>query len=778
MSEAATDRLYELLPAVYRIRDAEHGQPLRALMGVLETELAALEQDVEGLYDNWFIETCEEWVVPYIGDLLKVPGLHAGGVGSFSLRAYVANVLAYRRRKGTATVLEQMAGDVSGWRARVVEFGRLLAATQSLNHVRRAQPAFTSVRDADSLALIGGPFDPTAHSVDVRHVDSARGRHNIPNIGIFLWRLQSYELERVTPCACELDPRTFTVTPLDLGRYTFHPLGISTPLFNNPQPETEITHLAEEVNVPAALRRRPLYRELEARRAALDAGATPKPVYFDSQPPFEIYLDGAELPLPPEQLRICDLSDWDAAGWQPPAPQATETIAALVDPQRGRLVVTAAAVQQVQVSYAYGYSGDIGGGPYDRSDTLAGLFGDVDQIIWWRGVSARSGDDAGPVYATFGDAVRAWRQWSSNNRDQIGVITVMDSDTYVESLTGDEHRIDVHANNHLIIVAAYWRDGELPGVGGSDLDPDKVPQAELSGALVVEGLRPCLRGNVSVKANSSATDAGSAGLHLNGLLIDGQLTVLTGNLGQLDVAHCTIVPGRGGITVNPSSGVTTNNPHLTVRLVRSISGCLLLPEEIGGLFIQDSIVDAVAATGEVRHAVAANAAGDQAGPETRIERSTLRGAVHVRTLLLASDTIFTAAVTATRLQAGCVRYSYLPETSHAPRRFRCQPDLALLQAARMHVTDQYLATVADLPAAEYQSIVRRLRPMFTSLDYGDPGYAQLALLCATELRAGAEDGSEMGAFSHLRQPQREANIRANLAEYLRFGLEAGIFYVN
>jgi hypothetical protein len=36
----------------------------------------------------------------------------------------------------------------------------------------------------------------------------------------------------------------------------------------------------------------------------------------------------------------------------------------------------------------------------------------------------------------------------------------------------------------------------------------------------------------------------------------------------------------------------------------------------------------------------------------------------------------------------------------------------------------------------------------------------------------------MGAFSHLRQPQREANIRANLAEYLRFGLEAGIFYVN
>jgi hypothetical protein len=68
--------------------------------------------------------------------------------------------------------------------------------------------------------------------------------------------------------------------------------------------------------------------------------------------------------------------------------------------------------------------------------------------------------------------------------------------------------------------------------------------------------------------------------------------------------------------------------------------------------------------------------------------------------------------------------------------------------------------------------------MFTSLDYGDPGYMQLALANATAIRSGAEDGSEMGAFCHLQQPQREANVRASLAEYLRLGLEAGIFFVN
>jgi hypothetical protein len=46
-----------------------------------------------------------------------------------------------------------------------------------------------------------------------------------------------------------------------------------------------------------------------------------------------------------------------------------------------------------------------------------------------------------------------------------------------------------------------------------------------------------------------------------------------------------------------------------------------------------------------------------------------------------------------------------------------------------------------------------------------------------EIATGAEDGSEMGAYCHLKQPQREANLRLRLEEYLPFGLEAGIIYV-
>ena len=61
--------------------------------------------------------------------------------------------------------------------------------------------------------------------------------------------------------------------------------------------------------------------------------------------------------------------------------------------------------------------------------------------------------------------------------------------------------------------------------------------------------------------------------------------------------------------------------------------------------------------------------------------------------------------------------------------------------------------------------------------YGDPGFGQLELRCALQIRTGAESGAELGAFEFLKQPQREANLRDALAEYLRFGLEARLVYV-
>jgi hypothetical protein len=152
----------------------------------------------------------------------------------------------------------------------------------------------------------------------------------------------------------------------------------------------------------------------------------------------------------------------------------------------------------------------------------------------------------------------------------------------------------------------------------------------------------------------------------------------------------------------------------------------------------------------------------------QIDRCTILGTGNLRRLN-ASNCIFMGVVTVKQRQDGCIRFSYLPYDSPSPRRFRCQPDLAL--AAEKEALGR------DLTDEEKRAVKVRLCPAFTSVRLSDPGYVQLSSASAEEIRTGAEDGYEMGVFGFLEQPQRESNLRATLEEYMRFGLEAGIFYV-
>jgi hypothetical protein len=161
-------------------------------------------------------------------------------------------------------------------------------------------------------------------------------------------------------------------------------------------------------------------------------------------------------------------------------------------------------------------------------------------------------------------------------------------------------------------------------------------------------------------------------------------------------------------------------------------------------------------------------------------RSSFFGGVHVQAVT-ASDCIFDGPLRAERRQTGCVRFSFVPPGSAAPRRYRCQPELeaatriaALRDAAREESRPPPAPAEEAAVRAEVQAMIR---PLFVSRSYGDPGYGQLELRCAAQIRTGAESGAEMGAFEFLKQPQREANLRDALDEYLRFGLEAGLFYV-
>ncbi|HEX2385972.1 MAG TPA: hypothetical protein VHL99_05380, partial [Candidatus Binatia bacterium] len=163
------DRLYNLLPVVYRTRDADQGYPLRALLRVIGDQVDVVENDIAQLYENWFIETCEDWVVPYIGDLIGHQLVHeAGEPGDVRTaegraldkilipRREVANTIAARRRKGTLALLEVLANDVAGWPARAVEFYKLLSVTQPINELRLLRGRTIDVRHAGALDLVVG----------------------------------------------------------------------------------------------------------------------------------------------------------------------------------------------------------------------------------------------------------------------------------------------------------------------------------------------------------------------------------------------------------------------------------------------------------------------------------------------------------------------------------------------------------------------------------------------------------------------------------------------
>lgn len=712
MSEFA-ERLYRLLPAVYRIRDAEQDGVLKALLEVIGEQAEVMDDDIFRLYGNLFIETCEESLVSYIGDLLGVRGLHQVKGGTFTQRARVANTLRYRRRKGTAAMLEQAARDTTGWNARVVEFFQRLATTQHLNHLRPRNLRTPDLRDTDALALIGTPFDTTARTGDVRHIAGRRGLFNLPNVGIFLWGLQAYPVFRAP---AHHDGK---------GHYRFSQLGHDAPLFNPPVTESDIGHLAEERNVPGILRRLPLYEELEGARLAIVEKREPHYEWFDRQSVFAIFLNGSVRPVPVEEITVCHLGKWNL----PPSTKkyrrltddgtyeyVERPLAVAVDPVLGRIAFPVdKAPAKVEVRYSYGFSGDVGGGFYRREESQAARVYPVGKKLFIK---------------TIKGALDAWKR---DGRPS-AVISVRDSEYYDDA-------IDIAMPAGVTLEIRAGRNG-----AGEQQRPVAILKAPLS---VTGEAKPGAPGGTLV---------------LDGLWITGdKVQVAKGNLGLLQLRHCTLVPGWGlnedATATDPdeeSVSVAGENDHLEVSLERSITG-RVDAAAAERLSVQDSII-------------AAESGVAVSGGRVTIERSTVLGGVEATVVELASDSIFTGTVTAERIQEGCARFCYLPRDSKAPRRYRCQPDLAIRKAEE--------AAKREFSDDERTAIAIRVQPVFSSTKYGTHGFCRLHSSSVREIAAGASDESEMGVFNHLQQPQREANLLSSLDEYLRAGLEAGVFHVD
>jgi hypothetical protein len=362
------------------------------------------------------------------------------------------------------------------------------------------------------------------------------------------------------------------------------------------------------------------------------------------------------------------------------------------DPVLGRIALPAGkSATKVEVAYAGGFPGDVGGGLYDRrparrdDEATLGLFdpSHFDALLQVPG-----------DHATLAAALTAVN---------VGSRTLVRLNTdATEELSPDLNLPDTH----LVIEATNRR-------------------------------RPALIGDFRLRGNADTR------LGLSGLWLDGQLR-LQGKLRAVDIRHCSLSPGKGGIRH------TGTGSELAIVLSHSLCGPMRVSKATAGVSASHSVFDNDGAL-----------AFDLPDTPLALDRCTVFGGTSAGELE-AGNSLFTDTLVITRRQQGCVRFCHVPPGSVTPRRYRCQPDMATL----------------GLPAAAIKAEQVRVTPTFTSIAFGDSAYAQLRLSTAPEIRRGAEDGGEMGVWNFLQQAQREANLRQALDEYLRFGLEAVAIFVN
>src|SRR5713226_504992 len=729
MIPSKADRLYNLLPVVHRMRDADAGYPLRGLLQVIAEQVEVVDQDIAQLYENWFIETCQDWVVPYIGDLVGYAPASSTGEpvdlkneralareSAITSRNEVANTVRSRRRKGTLAVLEELASAVADWPARAVEFFRLLSYTQTINYVHLDRGRTADIRDGCALLKLGGPFEETAHTVDVR-AESDRHlpeRYNIPSVGLFVWRLITCSITRAPAFCLDKTPQCFL----------FNSLGHDTPLYNPSR--SSPPHPPGNLDLPTPIKR----HDLESSQPAV-AGNEQILRYYGPGKSFAIWLGPERKLVPAQSIVAADLSGW---AYRPLPGQVA------LDPERGRIAFPAPQPrrQAVWVSYYYAFSADIGGGEYERT-----LSQPASHKLYLVG--------EGEGFTKIGDALQQWQKDAPAN----AVIEITDSGVYVEPIS-----IVLKAGQTLQLRAANRKRPVIRLLNWQTSLPDSLS--------VIGEIDP-------------ATNKANCWFTLDGILVTGRGVQVQGDVAGVTIRHSTLVPGWG-LTCD-CEPLRPTEPSLElddapncVRIEHSIIGSIQVNrdevrEDPCRIYISDSIVDATDVD-----AIAVGA------PEKLcafsildIRRCTVFGQVQTHAIELAENCIFMGVIVDCRRQQGCMRFCYVTSGSRTPKRYECQPDL--VERAVLALVQQDNLTNAQRTALLQQERAR-VEPEFNSTRYGTPTYCQLSDHCAPEITRGADDQSEMGAFHHLYQPQRAANLRARLDEYTPAGMTAGIIYAS
>lgn len=625
----SVDFLYTLLPEFIRNRDFYQGQPLRALMSVLENEYRTLWDDVGALYDDWFIETCAPERIAAIGDLVALTDGGNAPANAADLRALTANAIAYRRRKGVPAVLERVLYDATGWAVRVAEPGKMLVSCPALD-APRPTGGTVDLRNQAALAAAGTAFDELPRLAAVRRPPPGTayapssfsgGSGVLPtDLAISIWRLEAFPVERTV--ARRIVP----------GGYTFHPLGVDTPLFNQPRTPTQLTAPITPLNLPT-----PLYPDPLARWLASPAAA---------ELPFAILDPATGHPVSARGIVVADLSTW-----QRPAATDANGARVAVDPLRGRLAFVPGLGDDgpIMVSYCFGGPADIGGGPYPRVAPSG-----KDELWQAEVIAAESGAAALAARAqgaavSFPSLAAALEAWARNGRRR-GSIRLKD---HRNQATGARALgIQLEGGRELEIAA----DDPGPGILAQDLV-------------------------------ALASDDRPGRLRLAGLWLGGRLET-RGRI-NLEISHCTLAPpGRAGEPTQPSPALMfSGDGPREITLESSVVGPVYHRAGLTRLRIWDTVIDG----GPVAKAI--SAAGTPAKLpgsgrlELELERVTALGAVHATSISRAESVLFAGPLQVLETTVGTLAYCYVPAGSSTPTRVRCQPDLALALDASAGGTD-------------------------------------------------------------------------------------------
>jgi hypothetical protein len=763
------ESLNALLPAYVRQRDLASGGAFKELLAIIGDQVVLLERDFARMYDNWFIETCEGWVVPYIGDLLgySAPGSamasgNDSGSGASTPRREVANLLAYRRRKGTAALVDVLARNATAWPAVAVELFRQIAVAQHLDHLHAHRLGTADLHDARALTAIDLPFDHTSHLGDVRRTSNCAspGLYDASGLALFVFRTQAFTVTSTSAYCRE-----------DIGAhcYTFSILGNDAPLYRHTVPATDACGRTKAPELPLPLER--LETELDPTPDA--ASAAIDPAFYGSGRSIGLYVtdwpkkaaDGAaEQPalVPAKMVIPADLADW---AYKVPKDHVA------VDPMLGRIMFPATQPPRkgIQVDYAYGFAMNLGGGEYGRP------LPPMPAYVSRRRVRALDG--APPVegeFASISDAVADWSKQRAAARGgqpnperasplQALVVELADSGIYRGTLD-----VSLGRGESLWIVAApltrpvLWLTDENAGAA------DALSVRGAAGSrFVLDGILVAGRG---IDISPASPDGGEEPEAIPAAAEQSEAE----DLCEILIRHCTLVPGWGLShdcePRRPSEpSIVLDGSRACLRVDHSIVGAIRANlDDTNGpparVLIEDSIVDA---TSETRTAI--GAAGDGvAFVRLGVARSTIVGTIVAHELEGADDSLFVGEVTVARRQTGCVRYSYVPQGSRTPRRYRCQPDGVVASLPELDPPDP----------AERERLVAdatlRTAPRFLATRYGSPLYLRLTQCTSTAIARGASDGSEMGVYHDLFEPQRRDRLSASLVDYAPADVDASI----